>query len=202
MAERKLDPKKLRILIVDDDDQITTLLTSLLHSEGYWSLINTKQPFRVLEYVQKNLVDIVILDWKIPDVPNLGLLRALFKQKKDIAIIMISGFAEEQNIGEAMKAGAVAYIKKPFSKSDLVDALEKALAFLRSPEEAIHRRETFAHPLKLRSRSVRPSARSANNTDTTPDRAAGPETPPEPNSNAAPPEEEPAQTPSPENPVS
>jgi DNA-binding NtrC family response regulator len=131
MAETKVvQIQELRVLVVDDDTQMQELITSMLRSEGIHQIATTTKPVSALELVQQGQVDAMILDWKIPDVPNLGLMRAVHKHNKLIPIIMISGFAEQRNVDEAMKAGAVAYLQKPFNQEAVRRALTQAVTYI------------------------------------------------------------------------
>lgn len=120
----------MRVLVVDDDSQLRTLLTNLLKSDGYEHVTSVEKPFLALEMTSEGTADVLFLDWKIPDVPNLGLMRAIHKQRPMMPIIMMSGFAEDQNILEAKKAGAIFYLKKPFTKEEMREALLRAWRYI------------------------------------------------------------------------
>ena len=102
-----------RILVVDDERSMRELLAIVLRREGYEVLLaeNGKSAIAMLE---KEPVDILISDIKMPDLSGVDVLRAAKRIDQDILGIMITAFASTETAVEAMRLGACDYLSKPF----------------------------------------------------------------------------------------
>ena len=102
-----------RILVVDDERSMRELLAIVLRREGYEVLLaeNGKSAIATLE---KEPVDILISDIKMPDLSGVDVLRAAKRIDQDILGIMITAFASTETAVEAMRLGACDYLSKPF----------------------------------------------------------------------------------------
>jgi two-component system response regulator PilR (NtrC family) len=102
-----------RILVVDDERSIRELLAIVLRREGYDVLLaeNGKNAIATLE---REPVDILISDIKMPDLSGVDVLRAAKRIDQDILGIMITAFASTETAVEAMRLGACDYLSKPF----------------------------------------------------------------------------------------
>jgi two-component system response regulator PilR (NtrC family) len=107
------DRRAPRILVVDDERSMRELLAIVLRREGYDVLLaeNGKSAIAMLEREQ---VDILISDIKMPDLSGVDVLRAAKRIDKDILGIMITAFASTETAVEAMRLGACDYLSKPF----------------------------------------------------------------------------------------
>jgi two-component system response regulator PilR (NtrC family) len=102
-----------RILVVDDERSMRELMAIVLKREGYDVLLaeNGRTAIAVL---QKEPVDLLISDIKMPDVSGVEVLRAAKAIDQDILGIMITAFASTETAVEAMRLGACDYLSKPF----------------------------------------------------------------------------------------
>jgi two-component system response regulator PilR (NtrC family) len=107
------DRRPPRILVVDDERSMRELLAIVLRREGYEVLLaeNGKGAIQLLE---REPVDILISDIKMPDLSGVDVLRAAKKIDQDILGIMITAFASTETAVEAMRLGACDYLSKPF----------------------------------------------------------------------------------------
>jgi two-component system response regulator PilR (NtrC family) len=107
------DRRPPRILVVDDERSMRELLAIVLRREGYEVLLaeNGKNAIATLE---REPVDILISDIKMPDVSGVEVLRAAKEIDQDILGIMITAFASTESAVEAMRLGACDYLSKPF----------------------------------------------------------------------------------------
>jgi two-component system response regulator PilR (NtrC family) len=112
-VETPAAPRAPRILVVDDERSMRELLAIVLRREGYEVLLaeNGKSAIATLE---KEPVDILISDIKMPDLSGVDVLRAAKRIDKDILGIMITAFASTETAVEAMRLGACDYLSKPF----------------------------------------------------------------------------------------
>jgi len=102
-----------RILVVDDERSMRELLAIVLRREGYEVLLaeNGRSAVAALE---RESVDLLISDIKMPDMSGVDVLRAAKKIDPDILGIMITAFASTETAVEAMRLGACDYLSKPF----------------------------------------------------------------------------------------
>jgi two-component system response regulator PilR (NtrC family) len=113
LIETAADRRRPRILVVDDERSMRELLAIVLRREGYDVLLaeNGKSAIALLE---KEPVDILISDIKMPDLSGVDVLRAAKRVDQDILGIMITAFASTETAVEAMRLGACDYLSKPF----------------------------------------------------------------------------------------
>jgi len=113
LIETAADRRRPRILVVDDERSMRELLAIVLRREGYDVLLaeNGKSAIAMLE---KEPVDILISDIKMPDLSGVDVLRAAKRVDQDILGIMITAFASTETAVEAMRLGACDYLSKPF----------------------------------------------------------------------------------------
>lgn len=112
-----------KILIVDDESFISETLERILSEENYQSLVaQTGQA--ALDVFGEELVDLVLLDLNLPDIPGIEILRKLKEMDPDLLVIIITGYASVESAVEALKLGAYDYIKKPF-KADVIKLIVK-----------------------------------------------------------------------------
>src|SRR5438552_3465269 len=107
------DRRPSRILVVDDELSMRELLAIVLRREGYEVLLaeNGRSAVSLLE---REPVDLLISDIKMPDLSGVDVLRAAKKIDQDILGIMITAFASTESAVEAMRLGACDYLSKPF----------------------------------------------------------------------------------------
>jgi len=102
-----------RILVVDDERSMRELLAIVLKREGYEVLLAENGKMAV-DLIEKEPIDILISDIKMPDLSGVEVLRAAKKVDQDILGIMITAFASTDTAVEAMRLGACDYLSKPF----------------------------------------------------------------------------------------
>jgi len=118
---------KKRILIVDDDKYISLLLYNFLDEEGY-ICETAENGSEALERLNKgSAYDIMLLDIVMPQMNGLECLKAARTINPALPIMMISGHSTHENALEALKLGAIGFIKKPFNLNDLLKKLRLAL---------------------------------------------------------------------------
>jgi two-component system, NtrC family, response regulator PilR len=112
-ATSPADTRPPRILVVDDERSMRELLAIVLRREGYEVLLaeNGRSAIALLE---REPVDLLISDIKMPDLSGVDVLRAAKKIDRDILGIMITAFASTDTAVEAMRLGACDYLSKPF----------------------------------------------------------------------------------------
>ncbi len=111
-----------RILVVDDNIHILDMLAEFLESTGYtvFRAINAQQTLTVLN---TELVDLAMVDIRMPGMDGLELTRTIKKTKPSLPIILNSA-EQAMEAEDALKAGASAYVKKPFVLAELKQTIE------------------------------------------------------------------------------
>lgn len=116
------------ILVVEDEESIRTLITLNLQAAGYM-VEEAKDGTQALEKVKAVKPDLVLLDWMLPGLDGLDVLRSL---KADPAfatlpVIMLTAKSEEHDIVLGLEMGAADYITKPFSNKVLIARIRAIL---------------------------------------------------------------------------
>lgn len=120
---------KKRIFIVDDQEDILSLLNDSLTSSGFEVKV-CKEPKNVLALIRSFKPNLILLDLRMPDLDGFEICEILNNdfQTHGIPIIIASGFGDLVDIKKAYKLGAVGYLVKPFSLDALFKEVAKALA--------------------------------------------------------------------------
>ena len=120
------DPRPTRVVIAEDEAIIRLDLKELLQEDGYDVVGETGRGDEAVELVRDLRPDLVILDIKMPGLDGLSAARAIAGDRL-AAVLMITAFSQRELVEQARDAGALAYLVKPFQKSDLIPAIEVAL---------------------------------------------------------------------------
>lgn len=114
------------VFVVDDDASMRAAITRLLTAVGL-----TVQTFgSAHEFLASNLPDVpgcAVLDVRLPDLSGLDLQREMVQKGIHVPIVFITGHADIPMSVQAMKAGAVEFLTKPFRDQDLIDAVRSAI---------------------------------------------------------------------------
>jgi DNA-binding NtrC family response regulator len=132
------------ILVVDDEQLIRWSLKDRLSDEGY-RVIEADTAGSAIERSEDG-VDLVLLDYKLPDGDGLQVLKKLKERDPDILVILLTAFSSIETAVEAMKAGAYHYANKPFNLDEIVLLVEKALETTRLRREVRTLRASQAQP--------------------------------------------------------
>jgi len=116
-----------RVVIAEDEAIIRLDLRETLEEEGYVVIGDCGRGDEAVALVKKMNPDVVILDIKMPVMTGLEAAK-LIAETKICPVVMLTAFSQREIIEQARDAGALAYLVKPFQKSDLVPAIELAIA--------------------------------------------------------------------------
>ena len=120
------DPRPTRVVIAEDEAIIRLDLKELLQEEDYDVVGETGRGDEAVELVRDLRPDLVILDIKMPGLDGLSAAREIAGDRL-AAVLMVTAFSQRELVEQARDAGALAYLVKPFQKSDLIPAIEVAL---------------------------------------------------------------------------
>jgi DNA-binding response OmpR family regulator len=115
---------KKRILVVDDDTAILRLLSTNLKARGY-DVITATDGEEALEAVQKDYIDLIILDIMMPKVDGVQVCRHI-REWSDIPIIILSARGDENDKVKCLELGADDYLTKPFGIAELMARINTA----------------------------------------------------------------------------
>jgi len=122
-----IPPQTTRVVIAEDEALIRLDLKEMLEEEGYSVVGEAGDGERAVELAGEYRPDLVILDVKMPVLDGISAAERIAKQH--IApVLMLTAFSQRDLVERARDAGAMAYLVKPFSKSDLVPAIEMAVS--------------------------------------------------------------------------
>jgi len=128
-----MEPKQ-KILVVDDESQITRVLRHILTAHDY-AVRTADDGVAGFELFREWRPDLVLTDLQMPEMDGLELCRRI-RSGSDVPIVILSVRDEEETIVEALDAGADDYVTKPFSTNELLARLRSA--FRRAPKQEIN----------------------------------------------------------------
>lgn len=113
------------ILLVDDDEKLTSLLKSFLKEQGFWvSSVSTAAKARSL--MDEIAFDLLVLDVMMPEETGLEFLKTI-REKNHIPVLMLSALGEVESRVEGLELGADDYMAKPFEPKELVLRIRRLL---------------------------------------------------------------------------
>lgn len=117
---------KNKILVVDDEEALRTVLSAELEGEGYQvsTAGDGEEAIKILGSQQFHLI---LLDIKMPNVDGFEVLKFVKQQQPSTKVIMLTGFADLKNAIESKKLGAEDFVSKPYDLVDLLTTVERVL---------------------------------------------------------------------------
>ncbi len=115
------------ILVVDDDSSILEVLSARLEAAGY-STVTASDGFDALTLLHKQKVDLIISDMKMPEMDGMELYEEVKKKNEHIPVIFLTAYGTIPDAVNAVKAGAVDYVSKPFDGRQLVEKIRALLS--------------------------------------------------------------------------
>jgi DNA-binding NtrC family response regulator len=110
--------KDIKILIVDDDDNMRENLIDILGEEGYKNT-GVESIELARQQLREEFYNLVLLDIKFPDGSGLELLKGRKSRNTDLMIVVCTGFASVESAINAMNRGAFAYLQKPLNMDEV-----------------------------------------------------------------------------------
>jgi excisionase family DNA binding protein len=126
---QSLQSGRKRLLIVDDDAEIVEMMTDVLNRDGRFEVKTASTGYDAGIMTQKFRPDIILLDYMLPDV-NGNIVCKTIRENPEFTntkIIIISGVINQVEIDDLLKSGAEAFMKKPFSITELIDKIAAVL---------------------------------------------------------------------------
>jgi len=115
-----------KILLVEDEKLIRWSLANRLGKEGY-TVVEVDRGSEAQRVLEEQEIDLVLLDYRLPDTDGLQVLKVVGPKYRDLPIIMMTAYSTVESAIEAMKLGAFDYLNKPFEIDELLVTIQKAL---------------------------------------------------------------------------
>ena len=139
----------IRVVIAEDEAIIRLDLKETLEEEGYIVVGETGRGDKAVDLVREHRPDLAILDIKMPGMDGLEAARLITKDRI-CGVLVLTAFSQREIIEEARDAGALAYLEKPFQKSDLIPAIEVAIGRFREMQALNGEVEVLGEQLEAR----------------------------------------------------
>jgi DNA-binding NtrC family response regulator len=117
--------ERLRVLVVDDNEEFCMNVTDILELKGY-EVVSAYDGFKSLEAVKENDFNLVLMDVKMPVMDGVEAYKKIKEIAADTPVIMVTAFAVEDLIREALQQGAYGSLKKPIDFDQLLELIEQA----------------------------------------------------------------------------
>jgi putative two-component system response regulator len=120
------DPTEIRILVVDDQEIVRMALLRTLRKHGF-TCFECPGALESLELLDRQGIDLVLSDIKMPGMDGLSLVKALAHRIPEVAFVMVSSLDNTEMAMECLRHGAYGYVLKPFKTNDILIAVANAL---------------------------------------------------------------------------
>ena len=140
--------KRVKILVIDDDESLRRVLEYNLAQEGY-AVLTASSGEQGLHLLKKEGADLVVSDVRMAGMDGLQVLEEVRKVDLNIQVIILTAFGTIEMAVEAMKAGAFHYISKPFNRDELKLTIKKALQLKALERENVALRQELQTRLGL-----------------------------------------------------
>lgn len=126
---KKKSREETYILLIEDEEQIRIMVQEMLKGAGYKVILsaNAKEGIEIFE-AKAHLIDLVILDFYLPDNTGLEVLRKIQKIDESCKVLITSGFEIDKEIKTALEEGAIGYLSKPFNREQIIGLIKQILA--------------------------------------------------------------------------
>jgi two-component system, response regulator PdtaR len=139
----------VRVVIAEDEAIIRLDLKEILQEEGYEVVGETGRGDEAIELVRSLNPDLVILDIKMPGADGLSAAREITSERL-AAVVILTAFSQRDLVDQARDAGVLAYVVKPFQKSELLPQIEIALGRFREIQGLAHDVKSLEEQLETR----------------------------------------------------
>ena len=135
----RLGNARPRVLCVDDETVILQILRRLLEAQGF-EPVTCGDPLCALSLFDEGQIDVVITDIHMPGMDGLALMRALRERQPDLPVVVVTGHGTVETAIQALREGATGMLVKPFSGTELLAEVRRALSAAQMRYEALQYR--------------------------------------------------------------
>lgn len=136
------------ILVVDDQEAHCELMRSALVAAGH-SVLTAASGEQALDSARTHNIGLVLTDQQMPGMSGLQLLQSLHEQRPHLPVVMVTAFGSVQTAVDAMRAGAVDFIQKPFTPDELLLVVRRVLERQELVDEVRSLRERVGDPYRF-----------------------------------------------------
>jgi len=129
-----------KVLVVEDDPSVLSLLTTLLRGEGH-QVSPISNGRSAMDLLETDRFDLMLSDIRMNPIDGIALLKHVQHVRPELAVIMMTGYGTVETAVAAMKEGAFDYITKPFKVDELLLTVRRALEYQHAIEENVHLKE-------------------------------------------------------------
>ena len=148
-ADAPPTPTKVRVVLAEDEAIVRLDLKETLEEEGYEVVGDTGRGDHAVDLVAELDPDVVILDTRMPGLDGIAAASRI-AASHDAAVVILTAYSQRDLVDRAIEAGALAYLVKPFQRSELVPAVEVARARHREIRALTDQARTLADRLEAR----------------------------------------------------
>lgn len=122
---------KRKVLVVDDEDPLRSLLASELETEGF-DVQDAGDGEEAIELIrakgdQNDMFDVVLVDIKMPKVDGFGVLKYVKANNPETKVIMVTAYADSQKAIASLRLGASDFISKPYDLEEILTSIRRAM---------------------------------------------------------------------------
>jgi len=117
----------VKILLVDDSRTIRNIQKSVLMQLGHNDIVEAADGLEALDQYKKESPDLIFIDWNMPNMDGITLVRKIREIDKNTPLIMCTSQAEKSRVLEAIKAGVNNYVVKPFMTESLAEKITQTM---------------------------------------------------------------------------
>lgn len=129
------DRERPRVLVVDDEEVIRTLLVSFFKKDGRYEVDTAEDGQKGLAAINERHYSVVISDLQMPVMAGIPFIRSLRRAHPDLPVIVFTGYGEFEDAIEALRLGAVNFLRKPTDLQNVISSVERALELSRPHED-------------------------------------------------------------------
>lgn len=118
----------MNILLVDDSRTIRNIQKNTLKTLGHTDITEAADGIEALTCIAKQRPDLMLVDWNMPNMDGITLIKKVRETDKKLPIIMVTTEAEKTRVIEAVKAGVNNYCVKPFTAETLAEKISQTMA--------------------------------------------------------------------------
>jgi len=133
MFKENIMPKT--ILVVDDEVDMLFLLKTIIEDNTDYIVETTNSPVEAVALMEKQEIDLVVTDLKMPVMDGMDLFEAFNKFKPDVPVIIITAYGSQATANEALKKGVADFITKPFRKDSILFTIKRVLELVQIRKE-------------------------------------------------------------------
>lgn len=117
----------MKILLVDDSRTIRNIQKNVLTQLGHTEIMEAADGVEALARMGEVMPDLMLVDWNMPNMDGITLIRKVRETNKKVPIIMVTTEAEKSRVIEAIKSGVNNYVVKPFTAETLAEKIEQTM---------------------------------------------------------------------------